>query len=752
MAKGAATTKYSDAVLKIFAAQDILDSYYFDLSHKDIYIDGVIILTNDRIGVFENDALKTVIKLDYVKKVCCAEYCGSGLIEVFTSSGRQCLVRFSMRHTEEMYLAVQAINSLIQGESIRRREYLKEEDKICPKCLGPYIWGTHICRRCSDKLGVIKKLWGLSKPCRPIYALLLIYFWIGSIAAILMPVLNKHMVNDVLTNSYANGKTLGIILISMLVLSAVTMGVNILRDAASAKASNLLVLNLRNEIYAKLQRMPLGYIEEKKTGDLIHRINNDTQRIQSFIQDIAIMAVNELFMLIAIAFITFSIDAVMAALVFVTMPIAFAMILKIRLTIQRRYRKQWRIMDKLTSRLTDVLNGIKVVKVFGRENDEIRRFESTAGEVRDLTCRNEKFVYTIFPLIKFIMNLGSFMVLLYGGSRVIGGKLSVGELVQFSSYGSYLYGKIEWFSMLPRHFTMAMASSQRVFEVLDEKEEITNASAIKSEHIAGDFVFNNMSFGYKSYRRVLKNINEHIKSGEMVGLVGHSGAGKSTMINLVMKLYKADSGEILLDSKNLDDYDGASYKSVIGVVLQENYLFAGSILDNIRYAAPNASIKECIIAAKKANAHDFIINLPDGYNTYVGEKGYRLSGGERQRIAIARAIAANPKIIILDEATSALDTETEMDIQEALKNVTKGKTVFAIAHRLSTLKNANRLIVLQDGEIAETGTHDELMKKGGIYASLLRAQQEMAESKIIIDNINQKNLSQEIISEESEEM
>jgi ATP-binding cassette subfamily B protein len=272
---------------------------------------------------------------------------------------------------------------------------------------------------------------------------------------------------------------------------------------------------------------------------------------------------------------------------------------------------------------------------------------------------------------------------------------------------------------------MATISSQRVFELLDKADEEIKEKEEKAHDISGKFDFNNVTFGYKSYRKVLKNITTSVEKGEMIGLVGHSGAGKSTMINLIMRLYNPDKGKILLDGINLSEYDENKYKASLGVVLQESYLFSGTILNNIKYASPDATLEDCIIAAKKANAHDFIMKLPDGYNTYVGEKGHKLSGGERQRISIARAIAANPKIIVFDEATASVDTETEIKIQQALKNVTEGKTVFAIAHRLSTLKNADRLIVIDDGKIAEEGTHSELMKKNGIYASLLKAQQEM---------------------------
>ena len=360
------------------------------------------------------------------------------------------------------------------------------------------------------------------------------------------------------------------------------------------------------------------------------------------------------------------------------------------------------------------------------EDNESAKYDKTVRDERDIRIRNETLWNLLIPTSEFLMGIGEYIVLYYVGKRILGQEMTLGELTQMTAYISLIYGPLRYFSRMPRVLVRFATSAAKCFEIIDEEPDVADAAGAKDMEIDGRVEFRHVSFGYDQHEQVLHDVSFTAGKGEMIGIVGHSGSGKSTMINLLMRLYDPDEGEILVDGVNIKDITQESLRRHIGVVLQETFLFTGSIYDNIAYAKPDASRDEVVRAAKLAGAHKFIVKLPDAYNTYVGEHGYTLSGGERQRIAIARAILNNPRILILDEATSALDTVTEATIQDALSVLIKNRTTFAIAHRLSTLRNATKLIVLDKGEVAEVGTHEELIRKKGIYYSLVMAQRQMA--------------------------
>ncbi|WP_443932426.1 lipid A export permease/ATP-binding protein MsbA [Phascolarctobacterium succinatutens] len=543
-----------------------------------------------------------------------------------------------------------------------------------------------------------------------------------------LPFVIKDMVDQVLSEK--NTTMLNWIVLSIIV-------VFVIRGIAYYGQSYLMnyvgqrvIIDIRKAVFEKLQRLSMSFYDKHKTGTIMSYVTNDVSALQSAMVDNVVEMITETVILVASIVMMIYLDWKLFLVTFATFPVVLFFIDSFGKRIRKSGNRIQEAAADITSVLQEVASSPRVIKSFVREGYEVERFDKENMNNFRANMKYAQLSSTLTPTIEFVAAVGVSIILWYGGNSVINGSITAGSLVAFLTYAVNISNPIKRLSRVIGNIQKALAAAQRVFDVLDLPEDIKNAPDAKAlPPVKGDVRFKDVCFAYNESEEVLSHVSFEVKPGEMIAFVGPSGAGKSTVASLLPRFYDATNGSITIDGQDIRKVTLDSLREQVGIVPQETVLFNGSVYDNILYGRLDATREEVEAAAKAANAHDFIMQLPNGYETMLGDRGMNISGGQRQRISIARAILKNPQILILDEATSALDTESERVVQEALDRLMVGRTSFVIAHRLSTIKNADKIMVLEKGQLIEQGNHDELMAMDGLYAHLYKIQYRSKEAK-----------------------
>lgn len=702
----------------------VLDS---DLSLSGSLGESRLVVNQDRLEVFEGSRKVLEFPVSQLRDVKVVDLVDATMIVGRIGNRPVEILRATTGRNVQFATAAKKIEALIKSEPIPDYE---DDLRLCPKCSRPLPKDTNVCPGCVNKGKTLLRLFQFTAPYkwRLTWGTFLIVA--GTIAALLPPYLTKRLVDDVLTERKT--EIFGLLIGGLVLTQVIINLVQVARGRNVAYLSQNVAVDIRERLFDKLQKLSLGFYDKRNVGSIMSRMTNDTGALYDVLVDGIPLTINNAALLVGIPVAMFLMNWEIALYALAPVPVVLYLVNRFRMKMMRVWSRYWHSWSRMNSALSGVLQGTRVVKAFHGENREQKKFSRRIHDLASTGYTAELGWSNFFPFVLFAMSLSGFIIWWRGGTLVLANRMTIGELTAFIGYVAMMREPLMMLQRFIDWVSRSLTAAERVFEILDTPVDIEDSDeSVAMPDMQGKVNFHNVHFGYEKAREIVHGINLQVESGEMIGLVGHSGAGKSTLINLLLRFYDPTQGHIEIDGVPLKDIKIDDFRRQVGVVLQDSYLFPGSIKDNISYGRPDASNEEIMEAAKAANAHHFIVNFPDGYDTYVGERGHRLSGGERQRIAIARAILHNPKLLILDEATASVDTETERLIQEGLDRLVHGRTVFAIAHRLSTLRNADRIVVMDAGKVVEVGTQDELLANpAGIYTKLVEMQLEMNKNRI----------------------
>ena len=684
--------------------------------------------------------LETQYRLDTLRTIPFGEldrldterYVSTGRLVGKAGEETESITRYSIGLNPQFSDFVKAFNTVKEGGDLKQVTATFHESPFCPKCGQRYPDPNRkICPRCMDKTSTVKRLLSFFGGYKLQVAFILGSLIIGTAISLVTPQISTRTLYDQVLNP-GNLTPMAELLVSLAYMVLAIVGIRLLRVGldivfqwVTGSILPWVINDIMLKIFRAMQRLGVSFYTSKQTGSLMERVTDDANSIYWFFVDgmpqVIMNSVTLLGVLIIMALMNWQLTLVIA----VAFPLVFVVFKMMDKMWHRMHHRQFVYRSELSSMVSDNINGQRVIKAFAREDEENNRFARASGNLMRAEIRLGNTESTAYPLIYLFIYAVTAIVLAMGSVMVVKGQMSLGTLLSFTVYIDMLHEPMDFLAWVSDWWARCFDASQRVFEVVDsEPDVVERENPVVLPEFRGSVNIRELEFEYEPARPVIKKLDLSVEAGTMLGIVGKTGAGKTTIANLIARLYDAKAGAITIDGVDVKDLSLKQLRQNIGLVSQEIYLFMGTIADNIRYARPDASIEEVISAAKAASAHEFIMRLPDGYETRVGAGGQDLSGGERQRVSIARTIIQNPKILILDEATAAMDTETERHIQESLTKLKAGRTTIAIAHRLSTLRDADRLAVIEDGKVVESGSFRELMLQKGEYYKLYQIQSE----------------------------